>query len=138
VYDFIGFIPGSNTQPAGWLFSTSFGGPTPDSTNAPDDPGIINLVWTRDLAAPTMVGPANLGMFSVLSAFSSQGIGAFAAETTNDGGILENTNFSTTRPLAVPIPEPTTALLVLAGPLFVLGAVRRGLRRRNVPAAEKA
>jgi hypothetical protein len=75
-------------------------------------------------------------MFSVLSTLGGiSATGAFGAESTNESGALDNTNFSTTRPAAVPVPEPATALLVLAGPLLVFGAVRRGLRRRDVPAA---
>src|SRR6266478_2825211 len=64
IYDFGNFVAGSNTQPAGWAFSSALLGRTPPLVLPHDDPGILNLTWTY-IGKNPIIGPAPLGIFSV-------------------------------------------------------------------------
>src|SRR6266446_2307109 len=66
IYDFGSIVPGSNTQPTGWTFSTSLLGTTPALVNATDNPNILNLTWTYTGTTP-ISGSAALGIFSVIT-----------------------------------------------------------------------
>src|SRR5207248_2063399 len=62
IYDFAGFVGGTNTQPDGWKFSTANTGPTPAFLTPDDSPDVPNLTWTYSGA--TMDGTkAGLGNF---------------------------------------------------------------------------
>src|SRR5690242_17350878 len=52
IYDFGSIIPGSNTQPSGWTFSSSLIGANPPQTNSPDNASVLNLTWTY--SGPTL------------------------------------------------------------------------------------
>jgi hypothetical protein len=137
IYDFLGYVPGSIVAPAGWsaaapLFTAPADRPE-QQEGVFDDPTIANLVFTKTAGAPDpQFGPIIAG-FSAISLFGGQAFGVGSAEITANepGNITDNTNIVGTQTVAVPVPEPSTALLLLAGPLFVFGAVRRGLRRRQ-------
>src|SRR6476646_7955718 len=45
IYDFAGFIPGSNVQPTGWAFQSLNVGSTPSDTIPTDKAGVQNLTW---------------------------------------------------------------------------------------------
>ena len=139
IYDFGNFIPGSNSQPAGWTFSSSLLGTTPSQTNPVDNPSLLNLTWTYN--GPTILGstPAgqNIGPFRVSMAgflperLPPTGNGYFAAQGTlvtgpNAGSKVDNVGRI---PVPIAIPEPSTfALIVGAGGLGLIG---RALARRR-------
>lgn len=66
IYDFAGFINGSNTQPTGFAFSTMNTGGNPGRTIPNDNPTLPNLVWTYTGGTP-LVGQIGLGNFTALS-----------------------------------------------------------------------
>jgi PEP-CTERM motif len=129
VYDFAGFIPGSNVQPDGWTFSTSKVGKTPVNTNPTDDPTIPNLTWVYT-GQGQINGQIGLGNFSAVSPFQNTDFNSFTARSNRlvDGRI--DTNITDTQ---VPVPgttlhapEPATlALMGLGLPLLLLRRLRR-------------
>lgn len=133
IYDFGPFIAGSNTQPAGWTFSSSLSASAPPNTNPPNDPTLADLTWTYTGSATIPTG-TNLSGFSVMQATSqfqevpSTRNGYFAAQATRvtaEGSKISNVGQI---PVPVPVPEPTTlSLLALAG----AGSVLRKIRRRK-------
>jgi hypothetical protein len=130
VYDFAGLF-GIPTAPAGWSVATPLLGVTPSNVSpfTGDNPALPNLVFTRTGAA--LPGPlVNFGPFTATSVFGGTVRGSFTAQTT-DTTETPAQLLQTTGRVAVPTPEPSTMLLALAGPVFLFGAVRRGLRRRQ-------
>jgi hypothetical protein len=121
IYDFGSIVPGSNTQPSNWTFSTLGTGVTPAKTNAPDDPNIPNLTWTYTGSIPlsgTAIGPFTVtvpGVFDVeLNPLRS---GYFAAQGTlvtgpNAGSKVGNVGVL---PIPVVVPEPASMGLILFG-----------------------
>jgi hypothetical protein len=59
VYDFGNFVAGSNTQPAGWTFSSSLVGRNPSLVTPKDNSSILNLTWTYTGSTP-IIGSAAL------------------------------------------------------------------------------
>jgi hypothetical protein len=134
IYDFGGFIPGSNEQPAGWTFSFHLVGKTPPLVTPTDDHHIYNLTWHYVGGAglpDEIVGPLNLGLFSADSTTDQLRLGQFAAEATKNTGPFSGTPVDNIGSVAVPIPE-MSALLPMIG-VFGLGAIGLAsswLRRR--------
>jgi hypothetical protein len=131
IYDFGSIVPNSNSQPAGWTFSTSLGGPTPLQTNAPDNPSILNLTWTY--TGPTIIGasPAgkNIGPFSV-EAFSRESrFSFFAAQGTLAQGPNTGSKVGNAGSIVVPVPEPSCIALIIG--MGGLGLVGRAISRRR-------
>lgn len=133
IYDFGPFILGSNTQPAGWSFSTSLSAAAPPFTNPPNNPTLADLTWTYTGSAPIPSG-TNLSGFSVAMAtpqfqeLPPSQLGYFAAQATRvsaEGSKISNVGRV---PVPAPIPEPTTlSLLAFAG----VGSALRAIRRRK-------
>lgn len=131
IYDFGPFILGSNTQPAGWTFSSSLSATAPQGTNPPNNPTLADLTWTYTGSATIPTG-TNLSGFSVTQSTSifqelpAMKNGYFAAQgtrVTSEGTKINNVGQI---PVPVPIPEPTTlSLLALAGAGSALRAIRR-------------
>ena len=133
IYDFAGFVPGTESMPAGWAFSSGNVGPTPSGVVPADDPAIANLHW--QYTGPTITdGQTGLGNFWAVSTYSGPVDSFFTARTnrTSDGRI--DTNITTTTvpvPGAQPqVPEPgTLALAGLGLPVIGFGWFR-GRRKR--------
>jgi hypothetical protein len=124
IYDFGGFVPGSNAQPAGWVFSYSLLGTTPPKVTPTDDPTIYNLTWhyVGGPGLPTEInGPQNLGMFSAESTTNLLKEGEFAAEATKNTGPFSGTPVDNIGSVAIPIPE-MSALLPMLG-VCVIGGI---------------
>jgi hypothetical protein len=131
IYDFSGFVPGTNSQPSGWTFSMQNKGPTPDTVEPDDDPSLPNLHWHYTGEGITN-GQVGLGNFWAISQFDLSRDSFFTARTNrvSDGRI--DTNITTT---SVPVPQgpgpviPEPGTLVLAGlglPVIALfGRLRR-------------
>jgi hypothetical protein len=139
IYDFGNFIPGSNSQPAGWTFSSSLVGITPSQTNPTDNPSLLNLTWTYN--GPTIMGstPAgqNIGPFQVSTAgFLPEFVPPthntdFTAQGTLAGGPNAGSHVNNVGKIPVPtaIPEPSTLGLIFG--TGGLGLVGRALARRR-------
>ncbi|HZT44094.1 MAG TPA: hypothetical protein VFA07_18160, partial [Chthonomonadaceae bacterium] len=135
IYDFAGFVSGTNFQPADWVFSSANVGKTPSRVTPNDDPTIPNLTWTY--TGPNVgPGPVDLGLFGADSTFSNTKEGWFAAEAIKyapgkpgNGKPVDNVGQT-----GVPtghqnvIPEASSLLLLLPG-LAPLGML---LRKRRV------
>jgi hypothetical protein len=124
IYDFGGFVPGSNDQPAGWTFSFKLIGKTPPLVTPTDDHHIYNLTWHYVGGSglpPEITGPINLGLFSADSTTDQLRLGNFAAEATKNTGPFSGTPVDNVGSVAIPIPE-MSALLPMIGVLG-LGAI---------------
>jgi hypothetical protein len=130
IYDFAGYVPGENTQPAGWTFSAALIGKTPGKVNPIDNPHLFNLTWTY--TGPTQIGPQSLGIFSAVSNTNSSRTGEFAAEATKNSGDHAGTKIDNIGNIAVPIPE-MSALLPMIGVVGfgTMGLVLSYLRQRR-------
>ncbi len=112
IYDFAGYVPGGNTQPAGWTFSAALVGITPGKVTPIDNPHLFNLTWTY--TGSTQVGPEALGIFSAVSHTNLAKSGEFASEATKNSGDLAGTKVDNIGNVAVPIPE-VSALMPMVG-----------------------
>jgi hypothetical protein len=95
IFNFMGMVPGSEKQPAGWTFSTSTNGVTPlrggrAIVNPVDIEGIPNLTWSRT-GAPVQ-GPAEVSGFSVRTTIRETMVGEYGSQVTrNNAGTLNPT-----------------------------------------------
>jgi len=125
IYDFAGYIPGSNVQPLQFDFSATFVGPTPGRIDATDSPDLMNLTWTY--TGPDITnGQLGLGNFAANSSSGMTTDGLFSAQTHRsvDGRIDSNITPTDVPVPSIPtIPEPTTMALVAIG-LPLVGASR--------------
>jgi hypothetical protein len=118
IYDIPGFVPGSNQQPANWVFAAPFLGPYPPGAsagNTGDTASLPNVTWIYNGVAP--VGPGIVETFSYVSSIGTTQSGVFAGQ----GNAGAETNLGST---TVPNPEPGTLALFGAGALGLLGFVR--------------
>lgn len=120
IYDFGGLLPGSTSNPDGWMVTVDRLGPTPDLVHPNDDPAIENLSWLyTGPVIPT--GQIGLGNFWAISAYGTQTDSFFTATThrTSDGRVETNiTETVVPVPTADPppsVPEPGTLVLAAAG-----------------------
>jgi len=137
IYDFGNFVPGSNMQPAGWVFSSSLLGQTPNFIDPRDyglihdNPNALNLTW-RYTGPTAIIGPASLGMFSVANNTNQETPGQFAAQATRNGGLFDGGRISNIGSVSVPVPEMSALLPIFsvcsAGLLALLPSF---LRRRR-------
>ena len=132
IYDFAGFIPGSNFQPINWVFSSAMTGKTPKGTNVVDNPKVPNLTWTYVGKATGGKASVNLGLFGALSIYGKATEGTFVADgrryTPHQRG--NGKAMFTTGSVPVPgplVPEGASLSLLLPG-LATFGLL---LRRRS-------
>jgi len=138
IYDFAGFVEGTNTQPSGFTFSTANSGPTPAGVLPSDDGGVSNLTWTYN--GGETIGPAELGKFSAVSHYGETTDDSFTGRShrTVDGHL--NSNLTDTE-VPVPkapdmcqhVPEPSTLILLAAGLPILIGfrRIRPNVARRS-------
>jgi hypothetical protein len=135
IYDFNGYVAGSEFAPADWDISVQNVGITPAGQLLADNAGVVNLTFTYTGAA-TIFGPVDVG-----------GIGGFGAESTlcethpngkyasqthkNNPGQPDNNTLQSNQGVAVTpaaIPEASSLMLLVPG-LVPLGIMLR--RRAN-------
>ncbi len=131
IYDFGSIQPGSNTQPAGWVFSSSLLGVTPSNVLPTDNPNILNLTWTYTGTA-TLTGPQFLGSFSVITNTNQLSAGGFAAQGTRATGPFAGSKISNVGTVAVPVPEMSAlAPIIGVSGLATIGFFSSVMRRRR-------
>jgi len=124
IYDFDGFLPGSNFQPANFDFISQNVGPTPGRiAELTDDPNIPNLTWFY--TGPTMTGPQILSFFGAKSSIGEMRRSIVAVDSTMhnkytsppDGYVSQSLrNIYVPGPADIILtPEPSTFLLLGAG-----------------------
>lgn len=85
IFNFLGMVPGSEKQPAGWSFSTSTNGVSPIRggrviINPVDTPDIPNLTWSR--SGGTLSGPMEISGFSVRTTVAETMVGEYGSQVT--------------------------------------------------------
>jgi hypothetical protein len=133
VYDFAGFVPGSNIAPSGWTLTTALTNPAVKTVPG-DDPTLPNLTWTY--SGPQIDGQKGLGNFSVLSSIGQTQNESFVARTQRavDGHADDNITDVTVplqpnNPPPGNAPEPATLALLGIGLPFA-GALKVLRNRR--------
>ena len=136
IYDFGGLVPGTNSQPADWAYSSAKGGPVPPGLAPIDNPAIDNLTFTYG-GATIPSGQVGLGNFWAVSTVGESVTVAFTAQNPQaSSGQLDRNIVDTLAPAPaidiVPpsgVPEPTTMALAGLG-LPILGAARLFRRKK--------
>lgn len=136
IYDFGGLVPGTNSQPADWSYSSSMSGPVPVGLAPNDNASIANLTWTYN-GATIPSGQVGLGNFWAVSTVGDSVTVAFTAQNPQSSTGQIDRNIVDTLGPANPgsveppagVPEPTTLALAGLG-LPLLGASRL-LRRKK-------
>jgi len=132
VYDFNGYIAGSEFAPADWTSSVQLLGITPPSQIVLDNPGVVNITFTYTGAA-TILGPATIGGVGAFGADSTMcgenvsGQYASSAHKNNPGKADDNTPQQNQGFLVTPAVPETSSLMLLVPGLVPLGMM---LRRR--------
>lgn len=129
VYDFYGFIPGSQSVVANWVQTAQSPGVTPPDVNPPDLAS-TNLTWTYRGATP-IDAPTLLGVFSAKSVYTTAQSGWYASQDRkNVAGTwtLTGWNAETVTPNpggpSLPLPAASWSGLALIGLVVGLRKLR--------------
>ena len=136
IYDFGGLVPGTNSQPTDWAYSSAKSGPVPSGLNPIDNPAIDNLTFTYG-GATIPSGQVGLGNFWAVSTVGESVTVAFTAQNPqSSSGQLDRNIVDTLAPAPpgiIPpvegVPEPATMALAALGLPF-LGAARLFRRKK--------
>ena len=132
IFDFAGFVEGSNLQPEGWEFSAALVGPTPDYILPPDAGDLYNLTWRYVGSEP--LKNVLLGGFSALTT---------AAGSTSGYAVTADPRTQSLTRATVPHlpeaadflnPEPSSFSLLALGVVGLVGGAVARRRRRGTTA----
>lgn len=137
IYDFNGYVAGSEFAPADWAISVQNSGVTPAGQLLTDDAAVVNLTFTYT-GLPTLFGPINpvggVGAFGADSTTAAiKALGQYASETHKhnpgqpDNNTLQSNQGFVVTPAAVP--ETSSLMLLLPG-LVPLGIMMRRRARK--------
>jgi hypothetical protein len=133
IYDFNGYIAGSEFAPVDWTISVQALGITPASQIVLDNPGVVNLTFTY-AGAGTIFGPVDpvggvgaFGADSVLSGEQTGGQYSSSTHKNNPGKTDDNTPQQNQGFTVTPAVPETSSLMLLVPGLVPLGMM---LRRR--------
>lgn len=138
IYDFNGYVPGSEFAPANWSITVQNIGVTPAGQLLADAAGVVNLTFEYTGAA-TIVGPVapvgGVGAFGAESVFCIEKPGGkYASQThkNNPGQADHNTLQSNQGIVVTPaaIPESSSLMLLVPG-LVPLGIMLRRRARKE-------
>jgi len=135
IYDFGGLVPGTNSQPTDWSYSSMKTGPIPSGLAPTDSALVDNLTWTYN-GATIPSGQVGLGNFWAVSTVGDSTTVAFTAQNPQSStGQIDRNIVDTLAPAppapVIPVtgvPEPTTMVMAALG-LPLLGAARMVRRR---------
>jgi len=128
IYDFNG-LTSVITPPTNFTPTTLLVGQNPPGTNQPDNPSVINVIFTYN--GPTL-SVDTINNTVIQSIVGTQVRGFYAGQTTNvsDPGFPDKTANIGRSQTPAAVPEPATLAMVLAG-LPLLAIVRLAGRRRQ-------
>jgi hypothetical protein len=132
IYDFAGYVAGTEFAPAGWTTSVQLVGITPPTQGVADNPGVENITFTYT-GIPTIFGPSfpegGVGAFGAESTFGTENPGGtYAAHShkSNPGKADDDTVQENNGHLVVPAAVPeASSLMLLATGLVPLGIMLR-------------
>ena len=142
IYDFAGYIPGSEFAPSDdWTFAGTSLGPTPagvipgSNVMGVDDPLLFNLAWIYSGAAgggviSAAVGDIPIGSFGANTIYSGSRPSEYATQS-NTLSVVNGRTFSSGTGMVPAVPEPASLFLMGTGLLALGGIARRSRRRRS-------
>jgi hypothetical protein len=138
IYDFNGYVAGSEFAPADWLVTIQNVGVTPSGQLLTDNAGVVNLTF-KYVGGAAIVGPVapvgGVGAFGAESTFCvEQAGGKYASQThKNNPGQPDNNTLQSNQGIVVTpanIPEASSLMLLVPG-LVPLGIVLRRRARKE-------
>jgi len=133
IYDFNGYIAGSEFAPVDWAITVQALGITPPSQLVADNAGVVNITFEYTGLAP-IIGPVTpvggVGAFGAESVFCAENVGGQYSSSThknNPGKLDDNTPQANQGFLVTPAVPETSSLMLLVPGLVPLGMM---LRRR--------